>query len=177
VSTLPQEALERAIAPWLQVAARADAFFQRVWAEHGGQMRCAPGCIDCCRQDLTVLVVEALAILLGLARSPSPSPPKEGDAAADRCALLGADDLCTVYPYRPLICRTHGLPVLEESAVSCCPHNFTENVPRGAVLDGGLLSAQLVVADSLVRGEMAPTRVSIRDLVTRGAAALPEWPF
>ena len=40
------------------------------------------------------------------------------------------DDLCLLYPVRPVICRTHGLPVLvrteEGAGVDVCPLNFTE---------------------------------------------------
>ena len=31
------------------------------------------------------------------------------------CPLLGADDLCLVYAFRPMICRLHGLPNLDRS--------------------------------------------------------------
>lgn len=37
----------------------------------------------------------------------------EGDETP--CPLLGADDLCLVYPFRPMTCRLHGLPNLDRS--------------------------------------------------------------
>ena len=48
------------------------------------------------------------------------------------CGFL-RDGLCTIYAARPMICRTHGLPIAfvnmdadkPEMSVSFCPRNFT----------------------------------------------------
>lgn len=73
----------------------------------GERLKCKKGCADCCTDDLTVLEVEAANIR---ARYPTllangmPHPP-------GGCAFL--DDLraCRIYPARPYICRTQGLPL------------------------------------------------------------------
>ncbi len=47
-------------------------------------------------------------------------PFHEGQA----CVLL-ENGLCVLYVARPLICRTHGLPVFVDGAVVFLPENFT----------------------------------------------------
>ena len=37
------------------------------------------------------------------------------EADETRCPLLGDDDLCLVYPFRPMTCRLHGLPNIDLS--------------------------------------------------------------
>jgi len=50
------------------------------------------------------------------------------------CPLL-KNDHCSIYPHRPLICRTQGLPIgyideiIEQIEVSACPLNFAEDHP------------------------------------------------
>jgi len=43
--------------------------------------------------------------------------PEDGEVPEDRlnsnaCVFLDQEGACKIYPYRPLICRTHGLPLL-----------------------------------------------------------------
>ena len=43
------------------------------------------------------------------------------------CVFL-CKDVCTIYPARPIICRTHGLPLIypEQEAMEVCQLNFAE---------------------------------------------------
>jgi Fe-S-cluster containining protein len=55
-----------------------------------------------------------------------------------RCPMVGPDNLCSVYAARPLICRTHGLPLQypENKEISFCKLNFVSEKPHSsAVLD------------------------------------------
>lgn len=96
---------------------------------HCKHLACKPGCHQCC-VNLTVFPVEFYAILEDLQRL-STGALKLDDQAS--CAFL-KDGLCTIYAVRPMICRTHGLPVAflnmdaeePEMNVSFCPLNFTE---------------------------------------------------
>ena len=79
---------------------------------HRGRLRCGRGCHACCVDDLTVFEVEAERIRAGhaeLLRSGRPHPP-------GACAFLGDAGECRIYPDRPYVCRTQGLPLrwLEE---------------------------------------------------------------
>jgi len=90
----------------------------------GQRLHCRPGCADCC-QPFSVFALEA-AVIAGEARGVILSP------APGVCAFL-QDGLCRIYPFRPLICRSQGLPLAyvgdadEERQcleVSACPINF-----------------------------------------------------
>ena len=54
--------------------------------------------------------------------------------------------LCTIYDSRPIICRTHGLPIMFEEdgtqKADCCPLNFTE-------IDEGLGSEAFIDIDKI----------------------------
>lgn len=110
---------------------------------YGGRLRCGPGCCDCCG-ELSVLPLEAARIttaLAGLSHAQQSRIHARALSPARACPFL-LDRLCAIYPARPLICRTHGLPVAyineEEAAieVSACPHNFP---PEAELEQDGLL--------------------------------------
>jgi Fe-S-cluster containining protein len=95
---------------------------------HGKHVTCRPGCHSCCT-NLSVFPVEYHAILAAIRQarvvvSFDPAQP---------CGFL-RDGKCSLYAMRPLICRTHGLPVAftndtfepPETNVSFCPMNFSE---------------------------------------------------
>jgi hypothetical protein len=185
---------------WHALAARADAHFARVLDAFPTQMHCHAGCCACCAPNLSVMLVEALAVCAGLEALPRATRVRLAAAAAhdlpaSRCALL-LSDRCAVYAWRPLICRTHGLPVLQTAPakgaagsadapgeIGCCALNFAgcapgppASFPAAAVLDGERLTATLVVVDALVRRELdgaAPQRVSLTALARAGSRALP----
>jgi Fe-S-cluster containining protein len=109
---------------------------KRVTAQAGGleQLHCAhlacrPGCHECCT-NLTVFPVEFHAILEDLSAMGMRELPLDHEAG---CDFLDRG-LCRIYALRPMICRTHGLPVafLNEDdetpamSVSFCPKNFTQ---------------------------------------------------
>ncbi len=91
-----------------------------------GRLRCGPGCSSCCTR-FSVLPLEAA---LMFAARPSWAPARA--AGKDRCRLLSGDR-CSIYPHRPIICRTQGLPIAyvhEDGTtleVSACPLNFAED--------------------------------------------------
>lgn len=172
------------LAPWQQVIHKADDFFARVQAEHGEKMRCGSGCTDCCHQDLSLLTVEALAVRVALDRLDRPLQARIARQGNSPCALL-VDGLCAIYQDRPLICRTHGLPIRYAGSEGgqgpslpvVCALNFVQGQPpKDAVLNGTLLLAGLTVADALVRKDLGleeSLRVSVSHLVQQGWSALP----
>lgn len=99
--------------------------------------------------------------------------------APDRCAALEADGRCAIYQARPLVCRSHGLPVRMVSprglpVVDACVLNFTERGPAEAdadcILDQANLSLTLGAiarAHAAETGDDAGERFAISDLVGR----------
>lgn len=130
------------------------ATVQREFAE---QISCRAGCSGCCR-EITLFPVEAAALLAALAALSSDTLAKIAlPATTDgggSCPLL-ADGLCLVYAHRPIICRTHGLPLLlaeaGKSRVDFCPENFrgAASLPGRAIINLDLLNQALVAINAL----------------------------
>ncbi len=137
---LPME--ETVFASYRELLARLDSFAEQVAAKHGTQIACGPGCAGCCRQALELLPVE-FYYLQAAAQSARLTRPVQ---PADACPLL-ADGLCLLYAHRPVICRTHGLPLLMEADgrqwADCCPENF-KSLELGDLPGGSLLHLERV---------------------------------
>ncbi len=102
-----REDRERALEELLCLHAEVDRQVAALALRHGPRLRCRRGCSDCCVDELTVFEVEAERIqraASSLLLKGEPHPP-------GACALLGADGSCRVYPDRPYVCRTQGLPL------------------------------------------------------------------
>jgi Fe-S-cluster containining protein len=113
------------ITEYLRLRDEVDARVQELLACHGDHITCGPGCCECC-VNFTVFALEFEAILQGLTRRGATLAFDESGS----CGFL-AGRRCRIYDHRPIICRTHGLPIAffdEQSAghsVSFCPKNFT----------------------------------------------------
>lgn len=109
---------------------RIDEDTQRLNALYGKAITCHPGCTVCC-VNLTVFPVEFHAIRQSMAEAEIVLEADAFDPSAP-CGFLH-DGLCRIYPFRPIICRTHGLPImyLDDTSgeytweVSYCKLNFT----------------------------------------------------
>ena len=95
------------------------------------------------------------------------------------CPLL-FDGLCLIYENRPLICRTHGVPVAyidydrQALEVSACLHNFpaTFAVEEAQLLYMDELNQWLHRLNDRLPRENEATRESIRDIIL-GQPGLP----
>lgn len=123
----------------VQLRTRVDQHFAAALARTPTAFACREGCASCCLPGLSVFEVEAVAIREALA-SLEPALRERVRAQAhapalDHCALL-VEGRCTVYPARPLICRSHGLAVVtDEGKLDHCPLNYVEQaVPRESTL-------------------------------------------
>jgi hypothetical protein len=145
--------------PWAvsrlgELTQKVDAFFARVTERHGTDMQCQTGCSDCCHVRLTITGVEAAAIRAHVAGWPS---DRRQDLATlgptDRCAALDPAGRCKIYQARPLVCRSHGVPIRMRRGtlpvVQACHRNFTRITPApDCVLDQATLSATLYAVDA-----------------------------
>ncbi len=162
-----------------ELVARVDAFFARVHAAHRAAMRCGPGCDGCCRAGPTVTPIEAEAIRRWLADATAETRAAlERRARADlpnRCVALDESGRCLVYPARPLICRSHGLPIRMRDAdgvpfVATCLENFTTGLPGDEMtLDQETLSTILLALNRALAPDALeePQRVALRELLLR----------
>jgi Fe-S-cluster containining protein len=165
-----------------ELFAKVDAFFERVAARFPGDdgVTCRTGCDDCCRRRFSVTALEAEVIGEALAALPADRREAlahraiEGDP--DVCPALDDDGRCAVYAARPLICRTHGLPirfaetsaprvalpVLADPAIDACPRNFGGRdlaaLPADCVLDQTTLSTIVGALDAARAAEVGRSR-------------------
>lgn len=126
------------LARYLELRGYCDALGRKVGERFGRDWQCRAGCGGCCSLS-TVCGLEAAVLLRAGVGSRSSGRPLAGEEA---CCLL-KDERCLVYEERPLICRTHGLPLvsgpLTAGEVDCCPLNLP------ALVGAGVLDRQLIL--------------------------------
>ncbi len=164
--------------------AKIEAFFTAATAREGAALTCHAGCDDCCRRRFTVTGIEAAVIREGLAALPAERRQalairaREGDL--DVCPALDGDGRCAIYAHRPVICRTHGLPLRFTELhggrslpmLDACPKNFVgqdlATVSPASVMDQTTLSTilgALDAADAAETGRVRGERVAIAALL------------
>ncbi|MCB9556091.1 MAG: YkgJ family cysteine cluster protein [Deltaproteobacteria bacterium] len=173
---------------WRTLAAKIDARFAEVQARHATQMQCGAGCVSCCQSGLTVTALEAIAVVEAIEAMPRRQQSNLRQTShtriqSARCPLLDDQGRCSIYESRPIICRSHGLPLLQVTSadstpeLSCCILNFCDaDIPEDAILDSGQLTTTVFVANQLLcsRLGISPTaRFALADLLTQGRSLLP----
>lgn len=157
--------------------ARVEEICQRTSETFSTHITCHAGCDSCCRH-LSVFAVEAAALAAALREL----PPEEAELVRSKargadensaCPLLH-DGLCLLYHARPIICRTHGLPLLllrdGERSVDFCPRNFQglPSIPGSAVLDLERLNTMLAAINALyLQAFGGPERLTIARALSR----------
>ena len=143
---------------------KVDAFFARVTDRHGSDMQCATGCSDCCHVQLSITPVEAAAIRAHVLAWPSERRRELADAptGTDRCAALDSAGKCKIYHARPMVCRSHGVPIRltrgSLPVVESCHRNFVRTEPdRDCILDQATLSATLYAIDAAEAAQAGQT--------------------
>lgn len=161
---------------YLALLERVDQLCGLTAARFDSQISCRPGCDACCRH-LSVFAVEAAALreALGALGEAEASLIREKAKLAGPdapCPLLN-DGLCLLYPARPIICRTHGLPILisrdGEAGVDFCPQNFRglDSIPGSDVIDLERLNALLATINSLfLQSFPGPERLTVAEALT-----------
>jgi Fe-S-cluster containining protein len=167
--------LDDIINRYQQLRDYCDAFWDRVYKKYAVEFACAPGCATCCELP-SVNYLEAYLMAGIIETGPQQHAPTR---AQGPCPFL-ANDRCTVYASRPLICRTHGLLLKSETysyaLTVSCPFNFTRS-DTGAI-DPAYVLAIDKISDNLARlnaafcllndgtVKKAADRVLLRDLAS-----------
>ncbi len=106
-----------------------DAITSELEKQHFRHLSCKSGCDLCC-MDYSIFPVEFFAILeeLKSVNFVKEEIYAEHDPDEASCVFL-KNHVCTMYASRPMICRTHGLPLLYtndegEWELSTCELNF-----------------------------------------------------
>lgn len=164
------------LANYHSLVAKVDDLCRGVEDRLGEAITCHAGCASCC-QAITVFPVEAVAMIEAANRL-TPEQLQHlklhlgGWSEGDACPLLEAEH-CLLYAARPIICRSHGLPILlveaEQRRVDVCPKNCQgiDHLPGEAVLDLERLNTLLAAVNALYLREFGirlPERISLATL-------------
>lgn len=130
-----------------------DTFWLKVQAQYPGELLCQKGCHTCCELE-SVCALEAHIIRKYIDINHGGAL---NDAARKKACPLLAGGLCSIYQRRPIICRTHGLPIksatLTNDNIDCCPMNFPhtdlQDIDPNYTLDLDMIT------DNLMRLNMA----------------------
>jgi uncharacterized protein len=141
---------------------RVDRICREIEVEFDTHLACHAGCDSCCRH-LSLFPVEAAALATALEDlSPARAEhirSRARNALPDSPCPLLEDGVCLLYAARPLICRTHGLPILTDQdgakSIDFCPLNFRgiASLPGKAVIDLDRLNTTLAAINALFVAE------------------------
>ncbi len=124
---------EQALATYRELLAKVDAKFAEIASAHPASLQCRLGCHSCCKPGLTVSALEAESLrrfftAQAKAREERQEILRTDPHGGTRCGLLNARGACIAYEARPLVCRSHGVPLrIKEAAterLDVCPLNF-----------------------------------------------------
>jgi Fe-S-cluster containining protein len=161
-----------------QLIAKIDALCRGIKSALGEQITCSAGC-SCCCTAITLFPVEAAALRDALNALPAQEAESirqhvSHNVSGERCRLL-SHHLCLLYSARPIICRTHGLPITytekHQQKSDCCPLNMTETetISGTNVIDLDRLNSLLVAVNSLYLSQSEvlhyPERLTIGEAI------------
>jgi len=151
--------MEKLLDNYYRMVSRVDALCSGIQDVLSDQITCSAGCSSCCTA-ITLFPVEAAALYAALEALPDERQVAiQGHVAAhaegERCPLL-EDHRCLLYAARPIICRTHGLPIIysegSERKADCCPRNLSEGeqpLSGSAFIDLDRLNTLIVAVNVL----------------------------
>ena len=154
-----------------QLTTRVDALCNAIAAALGERITCSEGCSACCT-SITIFPVEAAAMREAMENLPDQQAEKirrhiAEHADDERCPLL-LHYRCILYEARPIICRTHGLPIIYTTdgrrSSDCCPLNLTEteSVSGASAVDLDKLNTLLVAINSIYLSQTETSETDIR---------------
>jgi Fe-S-cluster containining protein len=113
---------------YLSLRNKIESHSAKLAKEHSKQMLCKKGCSMCC-MDYSIFPIEFYFIVNDF-KEKEIEFKSLSESNEDVCAFL-ENQVCSMYEQRPIICRTHGLPLLfmndnSEWELSACELNFTE---------------------------------------------------
>ncbi len=162
---------------------KVDSLCREIILASGDAIACRKGCDGCCRQ-FSVFPVEAFSIACAVATLDPAQAHMIRDRAlslrdGDDCPLLD-HGCCLLYDHRPIICRTHGLPILirngETPTVDFCPRNYrnVESIEGRCIIDLDRLNDTLAAINSIFIKEWFGCRLPFSDRLSIAEAVLLE---
>ena len=163
---------------YLALRDRVDELCAGTCRRLAAEISCRPGCDACCRH-LSIFAVEAAALAAELETLPALQADlirrKAAQAGADTPCPLLHEGLCLLYRARPIICRTHGLPLLiareDGNEIDFCPENFRglKSIPGADVIDLERLNALLAAINAVyLKTVPDPERLTMAEALAHG---------
>jgi len=121
------DSARKIIVKYLQLREDVENTCTFLYSVHNKYTHCKEGCDECC-MNFRLLPVEFYSILFSVKEL---KLTNLNDTDPESCPFL-INHSCSIYQHRPLICRSHGLPILdmdqegENWELSFCPLNFKE---------------------------------------------------
>lgn len=164
----------------VQLHRAIDTMVQPLEEMNRGALQCTKGCFGCCVDGITVFDAEAQVIRSNHGKLLENGIPH----GRGRCAFLNPEGACRIYPQRPYVCRTQGLPLrwferdkeTEEAAEfrDICELNEgvgpLEELPPEQCWTVGAVEERLAAIDQNVsqsETSRGTTRIALRDLFQR----------
>ncbi len=152
-----------------------DGVFSATQNAFPSQMQCAKGCASCCILE-TIVPLEAHIIASALTLSSQEQLKEKESQKNGNCVFLHHAE-CAIYAVRPIICRTHGLPIQHPDCrqPDVCPLNFTSMelttldpqwILNAETITGNLMRLNLAFCILIQRPEIAGERIPLRWLLT-----------
>ncbi len=164
--------LNNCLRSYRELVAQVDRMLDGVRSRYPADIFCRKGC-DCGCRNLSIFPVEALSVFIALQELPANTAAAiRQRAQADtfwNCPLL-KERACGLYPFRPIICRTHGFPLQTiyngQPSIGYCRHNFKDKsgVPQDAITDLDRINCSLrAINTAFIRrvNVQLPVRLSI----------------
>lgn len=111
--------------------------FSQIRERRPADFQCKAGCHSCCVPNIQVFSIERAHIQDFLRENPAALEKIEklgrtNPHKGSRCSLLDENGECVIYPARPLVCRSHGAPLVlrkknDDLTLDACPLNFTKS--------------------------------------------------
>jgi len=173
-----KSSLTTLITQYQKLCQYCDNVFAATHEAFRSHIRCARGCAACCILE-TIVPLEAYVIASYLHTSTPLTNPvlqDRADQPAEQCVFIHNNE-CTIYPVRPIICRTHGLPIIypDREEIDTCPLNFTDvdltSIDKRFLFDvetitENLTRLNLAFCIMTQKKESAGDRIPLHDLLT-----------
>lgn len=148
---------------------KLDAHEVKLLQKYGEYIICKEGCSGCCILE-TVFPVDAFMIYKAAVLGEIAADRLNFNETGNRCVFLN-HGLCSVYSVRPVICRTHGYPVLVDGRADFCPENFSglntidsENILDLENLNRALASINIIFQREYEDEFFLRERITLKDL-------------
>ena len=170
--------LHKCLTPYRELVFDVDRHLERIQRRYARQIACHKGCACGCR-NLSISSMEALSLAGAVQDLPRETAAKIKVRAAAvsfwECPLL-EEQACRLYPFRPMICRTHGFPLQTifngRSSIGRCRRNFKNisSIPGDAVIDLDKINLTLRAINTSVMDKTAhvlqlPDRLTISEAI------------